>query len=107
MVKATAGGGGRGIRRVLDRGELPAAFERARAEALQAVGDPTVLLERLITTARHVEVQMIADGAGGAWAVGVRDCSLQRRNQKVIEESPEPRARRPAGARDRRGGAGA
>lgn len=90
MIKATAGGGGRGIRRVLDGGQLPEAFERARAEALQTFGDPTVLLERLVAPARHVEVQTIADGAGGAWAVGVRDCSLQRRNQKVIEESRSP-----------------
>jgi acetyl/propionyl-CoA carboxylase alpha subunit/acetyl-CoA carboxylase carboxyltransferase component len=87
MVKASAGGGGRGIRRVDDAGELPEAFERARSEALQAFGDATVLLERLVTPARHIEVQTIADGSGGAWAAGVRDCSLQRRNQKVIEES--------------------
>ena len=87
MIKATAGGGGRGIRRVDGPNELALAFERARAEAEQAFGDPTVLMERLITAARHVEVQAIADGAGSAWAVGVRDCSLQRRHQKVIEES--------------------
>jgi acetyl/propionyl-CoA carboxylase alpha subunit/acetyl-CoA carboxylase carboxyltransferase component len=87
MIKATSGGGGRGIRRVDRESELATAFERARAEAEQAFGDPTVLLERLVTAARHVEVQTIADGAGGAWAVGVRDCSLQRRHQKVIEES--------------------
>ena len=87
MIKATAGGGGRGIRRADGPDELASAFERARAEAEQAFGDPTVLLERLVTAARHVEVQAIADGAGNAWAVGVRDCSLQRRNQKVIEES--------------------
>jgi acetyl/propionyl-CoA carboxylase alpha subunit/acetyl-CoA carboxylase carboxyltransferase component len=87
MIKATAGGGGRGIRRVDAPEDLPSGFERARAEAEQAFGDPTVLLERLVTPARHVEVQAIADGAGGAWAVGVRDCSLQRRHQKVIEES--------------------
>ena len=87
MVKATAGGGGCGIRRAEDASELAPAFERARAEAEQAFGDATVLLERLVTAARHVEVQAIADGAGGAWAVGVRDCSLQRRHQKVVEES--------------------
>ncbi len=90
MVKASAGGGGRGIRKVLGAGELAAAFERASAEALQAFGDSTVLLEALVSPARHVEVQTIADGAGGVWAVGVRDCSLQRRNQKVIEESRCP-----------------
>ena len=87
MIKATAGGGGRGIRRVDGPGDLALAFERARAEAGQAFGDSAVLMERLVTSARHVEVQAIADGAGGAWAVGVRDCSLQRRHQKVIEES--------------------
>ncbi len=87
MIKATAGGGGRGIRRVDGPSELAPAFERARAEAEQAFGDCTVLLERLVTAARHVEVQTIADGAGGVWAAGVRDCSLQRRHQKVIEES--------------------
>jgi acetyl/propionyl-CoA carboxylase alpha subunit/acetyl-CoA carboxylase carboxyltransferase component len=87
MIKAAAGGGGRGIRRVDRASELARAFERARAEAEQVFGDPTVLMERLVPAARHVEVQAIADGAGGAWAVGVRDCSLQRRHQKVIEES--------------------
>jgi acetyl/propionyl-CoA carboxylase alpha subunit/acetyl-CoA carboxylase carboxyltransferase component len=87
MVKATAGGGGRGIRRVEKPEELADAFERARSEARQAFGDPTVLMERLVTRARHIEVQAIADGQGEAWAVGVRDCSLQRRHQKVIEES--------------------
>ena len=90
MVKAAAGGGGRGIRRVDDPGGLPSAFEHARTEALEAFGDGTVLLERLVTSARHVEVQVLADGAGAAWAVGVRDCSYQRRNQKVIEESSSP-----------------
>ena len=87
MIKATAGGGGRGIRRVEAADQLASAFERARAEAEQAFGDPTVLMEHLVTSARHIEVQAIGDGAGGAWAVGVRDCSLQRRHQKVIEES--------------------
>jgi acetyl/propionyl-CoA carboxylase alpha subunit/acetyl-CoA carboxylase carboxyltransferase component len=90
MVKAAAGGGGRGIRRVDSRAELGRALDHARAEALAAFGDPTVLLERLITPARHVEVQVMADGAGGTWALGVRDCSLQRRSQKVIEESASP-----------------
>ena len=87
MVKAAAGGGGRGIRRVDHPDELTSAFERATAEGHSAFGDPTVFLERLVTDARHVEVQIIADGQGGVWAPGVRDCSVQRRNQKVIEES--------------------
>ena len=71
-------------------GRAAAAFASARAEALQAFGDGTLLLEQLVTPARHVEVQVIADGQGTAWAVGVRDCSYQRRNQKVIEESASP-----------------
>ncbi len=90
MVKATAGGGGRGIRRVGGPDELPAAFAGARVEAHEAFGDDTVFMEALITPARHVEVQLIADGEGTAWAVGVRDCSCQRRHQKVIEESSSP-----------------
>ena len=87
MVKAAAGGGGRGIRRVDDESQLADAVERARAEAASSFGDPTVFLERVVTDARHVEVQIIADSHGTVWAPGVRDCSLQRRNQKVIEES--------------------
>ncbi len=87
MVKATAGGGGRGIRRVDDEAGLAEAFESARSEGLKAFGDETVFMERVISGARHVEVQVIADRHGTAWAVGVRDCSMQRRNQKVLEES--------------------
>src|SRR4051812_6786443 len=90
MIKAAAGGGGRGMRRVDGPDELAPAFERARAEAAQAFGDPSVLMERLVGAARHVEVQLIADGQGGVWALGVRDCSYQRRHQKVIEESASP-----------------
>ena len=90
MIKAAAGGGGRGMRRVDDLAELPTAFERARAEAQQAFGDPSVLMERLVGAARHVEVQLIADGQGAVWALGVRDCSYQRRHQKVVEESASP-----------------
>ena len=86
-VKATAGGGGRGIRVVREEADLELAFERAREEARRSFGDPTVFMERLVTGARHVEVQIIADGQGGVWAAGVRDCSTQRRNQKVLEES--------------------
>jgi acetyl/propionyl-CoA carboxylase alpha subunit/acetyl-CoA carboxylase carboxyltransferase component len=87
FVKATGGGGGRGIRRVTNPAELAGAFEAARAEARHAFGDPTVFLERQITGARHVEVQVIADHHGGVWSVGLRDCTLQRRQQKLIEES--------------------
>ena len=87
MVKATSGGGGRGIRRVDREDELATAFERASAEGAKSFGDPTVFMEKVLVNARHVEVQIIADGQGGVWAAGVRDCSVQRRNQKVIEES--------------------
>ena len=90
MVKATAGGGGRGIRRVDDAGRPGGRVQSARAEAEQAFGDGTLLLERMVTPARHIEVQVIADGQGAAWALGVRDCSCQRRHQKVIEESASP-----------------
>ncbi|MEJ2577911.1 MAG: carboxyl transferase domain-containing protein [Kineosporiaceae bacterium] len=93
MLKAAAGGGGRGIRVVTSEAELSAVFDRTRAEAARAFGSDVVFLERLVTGARHVEVQLIADGLGGAWALGVRDCSVQRRNQKVIEESASPALR--------------
>ncbi|MFE9654263.1 carboxyl transferase domain-containing protein [Micromonospora sp. NPDC006431] len=90
MLKATAGGGGRGIRVVRSEDELTDAYERTSLEAERAFGSGVVFLERLVTGARHVEVQVIADGQGTAWALGVRDCSVQRRNQKVIEESASP-----------------
>ncbi|MFU8839207.1 MAG: biotin carboxylase N-terminal domain-containing protein [Nitriliruptoraceae bacterium] len=87
VVKATAGGGGRGIRVCRDLADLEQAYTRARAEAASSFGDDTVFLEAMVTDAHHVEVQILADGQGGVWAVGTRDCSLQRRNQKVLEES--------------------
>ncbi|HZQ96020.1 MAG TPA: biotin carboxylase N-terminal domain-containing protein, partial [Candidatus Sulfotelmatobacter sp.] len=90
LIKATAGGGGHGIRKVVAEDQLGEAFESARNEAFKAFGDPTVFLERLITGARHVEVQIIADNFGTTWAAGVRDCTVQRRHQKVLEEAPSP-----------------
>jgi acetyl/propionyl-CoA carboxylase alpha subunit/acetyl-CoA carboxylase carboxyltransferase component len=87
LVKAAGGGGGRGIRLVESESAMPAAFASAQREAEAAFGDPTVFIERKIASARHVEVQVIADGQGTVWAAGIRDCSIQRRNQKVIEES--------------------
>ncbi|HET9893950.1 MAG TPA: carboxyl transferase domain-containing protein [Streptosporangiaceae bacterium] len=90
MLKATAGGGGRGIRVVSNEAELSEVYERTSQEAARAFGSGIVFLERLVTGARHVEVQVIADGQGTAWALGVRDCSIQRRNQKIIEESASP-----------------
>ncbi len=90
FFKATAGGGGHGIRRVNSPNELEKAFESARSEAFKAFGDPTVFMEQLVTGARHVEVQVIADYHGTTWAAGVRDCTIQRRHQKVLEEAPSP-----------------
>jgi len=90
LIKATAGGGGHGIRRVNTPNELPRAFEGARSDAFKAFGDPTVFLEQLMQGAHHVEVQIIADHFGTTWAVGVRDCTIQRRHQKILEEAPCP-----------------
>ena len=87
MLKATAGGGGRGIRVVRSDADLTDAYLRTRDEAMRSFGNGVVFLEKLVTGARHIEVQVIADGRGIAWALGVRDCSVQRRNQKLIEES--------------------
>ena len=87
LVKAAAGGGGRGIRLVESASGMAAAFASAQAEARHAFGDPTLFIERRLAAARHVEVQVIADAFGTVWAAGIRDCSIQRRNQKVIEES--------------------
>ncbi len=88
LVKAAAGGGGKGMRRVDDAAGLEAAVETARGEALRSFGDDTVYLERLVSPARHVEVQVVGDGSGGAIHLFERECSIQRRNQKVVEEAP-------------------
>ena len=87
MIKATAGGGGRGIRKVERAEDLAEAFERASSEGAKTAGDATVFMERAIAGGRHVEVQVVADATGDVWTLGVRDCSVQRRNQKVLEES--------------------
>ncbi len=90
LIKAAAGGSGHVIRRVSSANEMQHAFESARTDAFKMFGDPTVFLEQFIHGARHVEVQVIADHHGTTWAVGVRDCSIQRRHQKVLEEAPSP-----------------
>ncbi len=88
LIKAASGGGGRGMKRVDRLAELPAAMQLAAAEAEAAFGDSRVFLERYIERARHVEVQVLGDGAGRVIHLGERDCSVQRRYQKLVEESP-------------------
>jgi len=90
MLKAAAGGGGRGMRRVDRAGDLAGALAAARREATAAFGDGTVYVERVVSPARHVEVQLLGDRHGGLAVLGERDCSVQRRHQKLVEESPSP-----------------
>ncbi|MFF2778202.1 biotin carboxylase N-terminal domain-containing protein [Streptomyces sp. NPDC058052] len=90
LVKAAAGGGGRGMRIVRELAGLEAALEAASAEAASAFGDGEVFVEPYVENGRHVEVQVLADTHGTVWTLGTRDCSLQRRHQKVIEEAPAP-----------------
>lgn len=90
MVKASAGGGGRGIRRVDQAEELEAAITAAKQEALSFFGDDGVYMEKFVVDPRHIEIQVLADSFGNTIHLGERDCSLQRRNQKVLEETPSP-----------------
>ncbi len=90
MLKACAGGGGRGIRLIREQEELEEAYLQAASEALSAFGDGSVYLEKYIYPARHVELQILADEHGNVVCLGDRDCSLQRRNQKLLEETPSP-----------------
>lgn len=90
MLKACAGGGGRGIRLITEADELEEAWHQATAEAVSAFGDGSLYLEKYIYPARHVELQILADEQGNAVCLGERDCSLQRRNQKLLEETPSP-----------------
>ncbi|GAB7145105.1 acetyl/propionyl/methylcrotonyl-CoA carboxylase subunit alpha [Mycobacterium riyadhense] len=99
LVKASAGGGGRGMRVVHELSALPAEVAAAQREAQSAFGDPTVFCERYLPTGHHVEVQVIADTHGTVWAVGERECSIQRRHQKIIEEAPSPLVERIPGMR--------
>lgn len=90
LIKAAYGGGGRGIRLVNGRDELAAAFEVSTAEAIANFGQAGVYVERYFATARHIEVQLLGDGQGNTIHLGTRDCSVQRRNQKLVEEAPAP-----------------
>ena len=101
LIKASAGGGGRGMRVVRELGELPGQVEAAQREAQSAFGDPTVFCERYLDAGHHVEVQVMADAHGTVWAVGERECSIQRRHQKIIEEAPSPLVERTPGMRDK------
>jgi propionyl-CoA carboxylase alpha chain len=99
LVKASAGGGGRGMRVVTELSALAGEVAAARREARSAFGDPTVFCERYLPTGHHVEVQVLADTHGTVWAVGERECSIQRRHQKIIEEAPSPLVERTPGMR--------
>ncbi|SPM30929.1 acetyl/propionyl/methylcrotonyl-CoA carboxylase subunit alpha [Mycobacterium terramassiliense] len=99
LVKASAGGGGRGMRVVHELSSLAGEVEAARREAQSAFGDPTVFCERYLPTGHHIEVQVMADTHGTVWAVGERECSIQRRHQKIIEEAPSPLVERVPGMR--------
>jgi propionyl-CoA carboxylase alpha chain len=101
LVKAAAGGGGRGMRIVRQLSDLRPAIEAAQAEAEAAFGDPTVFVEPFVERGHHVEVQVLADQHGTVLVLGERECSVQRRHQKIIEESPSPLVRRTPGLRDR------
>lgn len=101
LVKASAGGGGRGMRVVRTLEALPGEIEAAGAEAASAFGDPTVFCEPYLETGHHVEVQVMADRHGAVWTVGERECSIQRRHQKIVEEAPSPLVERIDGMRSR------
>ncbi|HEU0189960.1 MAG TPA: biotin carboxylase N-terminal domain-containing protein [Mycobacterium sp.] len=101
LIKASAGGGGRGMRIVRSLGQLDDEIAMARREAESAFGDPTVFCERYLETGRHIEVQIMADAHGTVWPVGERECSIQRRHQKVVEEAPSPLVEKIDGMRTR------
>ena len=90
MIKASAGGGGKGMRIAHSKAEVAEGFARARSEAKSSFGDERVFIEKFITDPRHIEIQVLGDKHGNVVYLGERECSIQRRNQKVIEEAPSP-----------------
>jgi propionyl-CoA carboxylase alpha chain len=90
MIKASAGGGGKGMRVAFDAAQVREGFERARSEALSSFGDERLFIEKFVTDPRHIEIQVLADAHGNVIHLGERECSIQRRNQKVVEEAPSP-----------------
>ena len=111
MIKASAGGGGKGMRIAHSKAEVAEGFARARSEAKSSFGDDRVFIEKFIVDPRHIEIQVLGDKHGNVIYLGERECSIQRRNQKVVEEAPSPAARRRdaqedgrAGGRARQGG---
>ncbi|MCG8213985.1 ATP-binding protein, partial [Brenneria goodwinii] len=90
MIKASAGGGGKGMRIAWNQAEVRDGFERARSEAKSSFGDDRVFIEKFVVEPRHIEIQVLADAHGNVVYLGERECSIQRRNQKVAEEAPSP-----------------
>ena len=90
MIKASAGGGGKGMRIAWNEAEVRDGFDRARSEAKSSFGDDRVFIEKFVVDPRHIEIQVLADAHGNALYLGERECSIQRRNQKVVEEAPSP-----------------
>ena len=90
MIKASAGGGGKGMRIAYRREEVKEGFDRSRSEAKSSFGDNRVFIEKFIENPRHIEIQVLGDKHGSVIYLGERECSIQRRNQKVIEEAPSP-----------------
>jgi propionyl-CoA carboxylase alpha chain len=90
MIKASAGGGGKGMRIAWNDDEAREGFERSKSEAASSFGDDRIFIEKFVTEPRHIEIQVLADSHGNAVYLGERECSIQRRNQKVIEEAPSP-----------------
>ena len=102
LVKAAAGGGGRGMKVAQTEAELDTALSTARSEAKAAFGDDALYMEKYLGKPRHIEIQVLGDGKGNAVHLGERDCSLQRRHQKVLEEAPSPSLNADQRERDRR-----